>query len=371
MSKEEIYTLIVSGNNKFGNLKRECNFKKAFPQIYEEFLNTHFIPEIENKTFRVKLWHFLTNVNYIPVCKVCGNPVKFNNSGYFRYDTYCSTKCCNSDFDCLEKKKQTYLNHYGCENPMQSVEVKNKLKQTCIKKYGYDNYSKTKECRDRVRESFIEHYGKENYSQTSEWKEKTEQTNEKKFGKKYYSQTKEYKSEAKNTCLNKYGFEYYFQTDEFKESMKEKIDEINSKIYSTKKKNKTFNTSKVENEFKEYLISKDICFKYQYKSELYPFACDFYIPEYDLYIEIQGNWTHGGHPYDESSIEDINKLNIWKNKKNRYYDIAVKVWSKSDVLKRETARKNNLNYLEVFSIDVNDVIKKFINTISILKSSYE
>jgi len=53
------------------------------------------------------------------------------------------------------------------------------------------------------------------------------------------------------------------------------------------------------------------------------------------------------------------------------YDIAVKVWSKSDVLKRETARKNNLNYLEVFSMDVNDVIKKFINTISILKSSYE
>lgn len=53
------------------------------------------------------------------------------------------------------------------------------------------------------------------------------------------------------------------------------------------------------------------------------------------------------------------------------YDIAVKVWSKRDVLKRETARKNNLNYLEVFSMDVNDVIKKFINTISILKSSYE
>jgi len=364
MSKEEIYTLIVSGNNKFGNLKRECNFKKAFPQIYEEFLNTHFIPEIENKTFRVKLWHFLTNVNYIPVCKVCGNPVKFNNSGYFRYDTYCSNNCSNKDIDVKEKKKNTCIKNYGCENPNQNVDIRNKSIQTCILKYGYDNYSKTKECRDRVRKSFIEHYGKENYSQTSEWKEKTEQTNEKKFGKKYYSQTKEYKSVAKNTCLNKYGSEYYFQTDEFKESMKEKIDEINAKIYSTKKKNKTFNTSKVENEFKEYLISKDICFKYQYKSEKYPFVCDFYLLDYDLYIEIQGNWTHGGHPFNPDCYEDILKLEYWKSKGSKYYDIAINVWSQSDVIKRKIAKDGELNWIEVFSCNVDDVIKEFLNIIS-------
>lgn len=367
MSKEEIYTLIVSGNHKFGNLKIECYFKKAFPQIYEKFLNTHFIPEIENKTFRVKLWHFLKNVNYIPVCKICGKPVKFNHSGFFKYDTYCSNVCSNKDIDVKEKKKQTCLKHYGCENPNQSEVIRERSKQTCIKKYGKDNYSKTKECKEKVKNSFLKHYGKENYSQTEEWVEKTKLSNNKKFGCDFYSQSKDFNESIRNTCLKKYGSEYYFQTEEFKEYMKGKIDDINSKIYKTKKKNHTFKSSKVEQEFKNYLELNNINFKYQYKSELYPFNCDFYLPDYDLYIEIQGNWTHGGHPFDIDNIEDVNKLNLWKNRKNKYYDIAIKVWTQSDPLKRKIAREKHLNWVEIFTTDVNKVIETFINTILKIK----
>ena len=134
----------------------------------------------------------------------------------------------------------------------------------------------------------------------------------------------------------------------------------------TKIKNNSFGKSKQEDTIYEKIkeVYPDVIRQYKDKIR-YPYNCDFYIPEYDLYIEIQGNWTHGGHPYDESSIEDINKLNIWKNKKNRYYDIAVKVWSKSDVLKRETARKNNLNYLEIYSINFNVIIQKIKERICI------
>lgn len=57
--------------------------------------------------------------------------------------------------------------------------------------------------------------------------------------------------------------------------------------------------------------------KRQYKSELYPFACDFYIQNLDLYIECNFHWTHGGHKFDKNNENDIKQLNEfleWYNK---------------------------------------------------------
>ena len=36
-----------------------------------------------------------------------------------------------------EKKKQTCLDHFGCEFALQSEEVKEKGRQTCLEKYGF------------------------------------------------------------------------------------------------------------------------------------------------------------------------------------------------------------------------------------------
>ena len=64
--------------------------------------------------------------------------------------------------------------------------------------------------------------------------------------------------------------------------------------------------------------------------------------------------------------DDINILNIWKEKSktSNYYKNAINIWTNTDVIKRNTAKKNNLNYLEIFSININDIIteiKKRIN----------
>lgn len=99
----------------------------------------------------------------------------------------------------------------------------------------------------------------------------------------------------------------------------------------------------------------------QHKDELYPYACDFYIPELKLYIEIQGNWTHGKHPFNKNDINDINIVELWKNKNTNFYIEAIYNWTIRDVVKRETAQKNSLNYLEVFSTNI-DECKHIINT---------
>lgn len=114
------------------------------------------------------------------------------------------------------------------------------------------------------------------------------------------------------------------------------------------------------------MIENNIDYIYQYKNDLYPFNCDFYIVKYDLYIEIQGFWTHGKHPYDENSLNDKLILDEWKIKSmvKPQYKSAINTWIVSDPLKRKTAKENNLNWIEIFSIDVQDVIDKFINIIS-------
>ena len=88
--------------------------------------------------------------------------------------------------------------------------------------------------------------------------------------------------------------------------------------------------------------------------------CDFYIKSLDLYMECNFHWTHGFHPYNENSIEDVKKLDLWKSKGTNYYFNAINTWTVRDINKRNTAKKNNLNYVELFSLDE---AKKFIDNI--------
>lgn len=124
--------------------------------------------------------------------------------------------------------------------------------------------------------------------------------------------------------------------------------EILEKAYSTKKVNKSFNSSKPENAYYNYLISKysenDII--RQYKDERYPHACDFYIRSLDLFIELNIDWTHGGHPFNPENPTDINKLAVWqeKAKKSKFYQKAIETWTKLDVQKFKDAKYHNLNY---------------------------
>lgn len=125
------------------------------------------------------------------------------------------------------------------------------------------------------------------------------------------------------------------------------------KEYETKRKRGTFNSSKPEKEILSKLNKKFKDVKYQYRSNLYPFQCDFYIPEKDLYIEYQGSWTHGFKPYEQKNLDCIAQLTRWKEKINSssYYQNAIKVWTKTDPLKRKVAKENGLNWIEFFTMN--------------------
>ena len=81
----------------------------------------------------------------------------------------------------------------------------------------------------------------------------------------------------------------------------------------------------------------------------YGFFCDFYIDDINTYIEIQGTWSHGPHPYNPNNIDDQKLLEYWKTKTSLYYKRSIKGWTIDDPLKRKIAKENNLNYLEFFN----------------------
>ena len=58
-------------------------------------------------------------------------------------------------------------------------------------------------------------------------------------------------------------------------------------------------------------------------------------------------------PFDANDAVCQTQLSDWieKSKISKYYKNAIEVWTRRDVKKRETAKANNINYLEIFSND--------------------
>ena len=246
--------------------------------------------------------------------------------------------------------KETCLEKYGVENGGWTEEAQKKIKETNNKKYGVNFYIQTQDFKYKTKKTCLEKYGTERLgSQIPEIFEKAKKTNLKKYGTEHYIATKECREKSKNTLLKRYGVLYPTQCEKFK-----------LKGYETKKLNGTFGKSKEEDKMFELLQEKFGEVKRQYNSEKYPFICDFYIVSLDLYIEYQGFWNHGKigtkylGPYDQSNPEHQCLVAKWQQQLNdghEAYRKAIRVWTVSDPLKRQTAKDNGLNWLEFWTFD--------------------
>jgi hypothetical protein len=104
---------------------------------------------------------------------------------------------------------------------------------------------------------------------------------------------------------------------------------------------------------------KDVIPQYKNK-EKYNFACDFYIKSLDLFIECHFSQYHQGKPFDINSKQDwikllcleLNAANIrrYKNYKSQYENM-IDTWTRRDVMKLETFKKNKLNYKIFYTLE--------------------
>lgn len=265
----------------------------------------------DSTCFEESLARIKNNINIRPICKNCGKPLNFTNKYSDPFMTFCCSSCSTLNEDTKTKYKNTCLEKYGVDNGAKSQISKIKYQQTCLEKYGVDNLFKSDYIKDKIKKSNIEKYGVDNPMKLKEYHDKL------------------------------------------------MTEEVKHKRYSTMRKNNTFNKSKQEEIAYEKLKKIFTNIKRQYKSDDYPFYCDFFVPDQNIYIECNFHWTHGSHPYNQGSNDD-NIVEYWRNKNTKFYNNAINVWTKYDVKKREIAKQNNLNYIELFSLhDLNEYISKF------------
>lgn len=366
------------------------------------YIRNRFNDTTGNEMVRELIYRIEYEIEEHPKCPVCGKLLEFYKREW-KYKSFCSKQCKNSDKGkqvIQQKTVETNLKRYGCEVSSQNKEVKEKMKQTCLEKYGVDNPFKSKEIQNKAKQTCIDRYSVEYAMQNNDIKQKNKETCLKKYGVEYVTQTELFKQKSKESCLEKYGVEYTFQIDTFREkTIKTCLEKygVDHPMKSDIVKNKVMHTcllhygvehptqnkkimlkafdariksikghrfSKKEDEIYNYLITIDKDTKRQYYSELYPFHCDFYLPNFEVYIEYQGMWTHGLHPFDKDNKDDIEILNKWeiKAETSKFYRSAIKNWTITDPLKRKTAKDNKLNYLEIFPNDLyKDKINNYLN----------
>ena len=366
-------------NNIIGG--KVARLRRKFPNILS-YLNKRYPDSFSLKETLIRMKY---HIDVHPKCPVCGNLTKFYGFKNLLFTNHCSNKCTQLDSETKIKFKQTCLEKYGVDAPMKSSKIKEKSKQVCLEKYGVENISQFFETKEKYKQTCLEKYGVDNpfklektkiNSHSKEAKEKQRKTCLEKYGVENSFQSEEVRQKYKENYKRKYGVENPFQNEIIKEKIKQTCLEkygvdraiknslISNKVINTRIKNNTWTTSKPEEKLYLYIKEKFPSVIRQYKDkERYPYFCDFYIPELDLFLELNGTWTHGNHPYDMNSKEDNSILNIWKEKSKEHpmYLAAIKTWVVSDVNKRNKAKENHLNFKEVWNLDEG---KEFINNLS-------
>lgn len=382
---------------------RITTLTKKFPEI-KQYIKTRFA---DSNSQGETVYRILNGIIEKPLCPICNKQLEYNvKSGCFL--VFCSSDCAKSQEGIKHSQnnlKKTLLEKYGVEHALQSPEIKNKAIQTNIARYGVEHALQSPCFKDKFKNTMQTRYNVDYTGQSSILQQKMQETSLSRYGVNNPMKNNDVQEKVKQTCLKKYGVEYVSQSDICKkhmqennllkygvkfttqlDSVKQKVKETNIKRYGhdyvmkfinkgkqTKKNNNTYITSKVE----ETLYSK-LC-KYfgsqniyrQWNSDCYPFNCNFYIKTYDLYIEIQGSWTHGPHPYDSNNSDDLILKNKWIEKNTDYYKSALDVWTGKDVLKRTYAQNNNLNFIEIFSINATYCFDTIMLYISLKETGYK
>ncbi|MGI0076380.1 MAG: DUF7487 domain-containing protein [Nitrosopumilaceae archaeon] len=189
-----------------------------------------------------------------PNCKVCGKHVMGWNRNKKTFCVCCSRACSGKNPDRLRMIKQTNLERYGVEHPLQANEIREKYKQTMIDKYGVENplqgesakekriqtnlerYGveyplQNKKIYEKTKQALLKRYGVEHPSYLESAKEKRIQTNLERYGHTNFLASNCGKEKIKQTNLERYGVEHVYQSKKAYEKIKEKIKQTSLERY--------------------------------------------------------------------------------------------------------------------------------------------
>ena len=153
-----------------------------------------------------------------------------------------------------------------------------------MEKYGVDNYTKTKEFQERYKNTCLEKYGVDNYTKTKEFQER-----------------------YKNTCLEKYGVVHPLLNND-----------ILNKYFKSSFKNKNLNGINYQGTYElDFLMNFENLFKiergqmikYEYNGKIKRYFPDFYLPKYNLIVEIKSDYIFNL----AKEINELKRKSVLKN----------------------------------------------------------
>jgi len=292
--------LIELKNKNFNILKnlKEKDIIFILPELEK-------IKELPGSTFREKLYLFLFYQE--GKCQECGKKTKFIDS-QFKYRSFCSKKCSNSNKELCEKRtktaKESNLITYGVESTTCLETVKQKMKVTNVERYGL-NYNKNKF------KKICEKHGVKNISALESVKKKKENICLKKFGVKNNFQSDVIKKKSKETNLKKHGEIPGFGSNKYKKTILEKYG-VENVAQVTEIFEKRLHSCK---KFKKYILPSGKVVKVQgYENKVLDYLFNNQYLENDLRIS------------NKEIENEIGKIFFeYENKKRRYYpDIFIK-----------------------------------------------
>lgn len=134
--------------------------------------------------------------------------------GYYDKDENIQYKHAMNCDKIRQKARQTNLQRYGGEHPLQNSNIQKKMKHTMIEKYGVDNSLKLQENREKGLRIIEEKYGTRSPIQNKEVKEKYQNTMEEKYGVDVPLKSESIKQKYNDTIKEKYGVSHVMHVPE-------------------------------------------------------------------------------------------------------------------------------------------------------------
>jgi hypothetical protein len=361
--------ILIDG--EFGNRIKEVSIKKYH---YGEWVNINNFTikyNFQNLKWSNKVYNYMFNIISVPKC-ICGRELKFRGRINCIYPKFCSNKC--SSLSMNDKRMETLkinnINKYGVENVFQLESVKEKIKTHFISNYGVDNPNKIRDVRDKIENTCISKYGvktalilpesrkkmleksKENWN-NKEWVNWFQSILIKNNGGAGFASNK-IKDKYISFCLDKWGVSNSFASEEIKEKIKEhyitnygvenpqQVEEIHNKTIKSSffcKKYKdtdlyyqgTYELDFLNRYYDKIKIERSKLIKYKIGKDIKIYYPDFYLPDYDLVVEIKSTYYWNKHLTSNlAKMEHIkeNKINfiLVMDKDYREFEKTTKIF---------------------------------------------
>lgn len=305
---------------KFSDKEYKSLYKFKTDEHIEEYKKILLYTAFLDEYFKFIQWpqrlhHYLNGITDIPKCSFCDKRSSWRRNEY--------TKTCG-EYDCRMKARiETNNIKYGCDHSFQNKDVKEKINKAFDEKYGSHHMKNESFVKD-LKIKCLKETGYAYYHQQNKSKEKRVKTNELRFGKKNISSVQEIKDKKqksikkhfgnigyghksiiekrKETSIKKYGVPHKNMLKEERERMsilassRTTPDGVFKVIYDSYKNTDlnyqgSYEKDFLDNYYELLRIENSKRIKYDYDGIERNYTPDFYLPDFNLVVEIKSDWT--------------------------------------------------------------------------------